>query len=99
LKGAKDGRKKKDFLLTRGGHGVHTWLGSMKFGESKSSGLLLSYVTLDKQCTFSQIFICCLYQCCFKNVIHLGIEAHVSIVFSQSNSLLKELACFFERIY
>ena len=99
LKGAIDGRKKKDFLLTRGGHGVHALLGSMKFGESKSSGLLLSYVTLDKQCTFSRIFICCLYQCCFKNVIHLGIEAHVSIVFSWSNSLLKELACFFLKEY
>ena len=99
LKGAIVDRKRKDFLLTQGGHGVDALLGSLKFGESKSSGLLLSYVTLDKHCTFSQIFICCLYQCCFKNVINLGIESHVSIIFSWSNSLLKELGCFFERLY
>ena len=99
LKGAIVDRKRKDFLLTRGGHGVDALLGSLKFGESNSSGLLLSYVTLDKHYTFSQIFICCLYQCCLKNVIDLGIEAHVSIVSSWSNSLLKELGCFLERLY
>ena len=92
LKGAIVDRKRKDFLLTQGGHGVDAFLGSLKFGESKSSGLLLSYVTLEKHCTFSQIFICCLYQCCFKNVINLGIEAHVSII----SSSWKNLAVFWK---